>query len=383
MSFGNLVQLKVYQQLENNIIPVSFEELEAKAREKLDSKPFDYVGASAGAEVTAKNNNLAFNEWKIIPRMLCDTSERDLSVELFGKKLPFPLLLAPIGVQSIVHPEGELASARAAAAMGIPFVASTASTYSLEKTAGAMGESERWYQLYWSSDREIAASMVKRAEKAGYSSIIITLDTPMMGWREKDIEHSYLPFLEAKGIGNYLEDPVFLSKLERSPQEDMRAAIMLWAQVFGNPTLTWKDLEFIKAQTTLPILLKGILHPEDAKLALKHGLDGIIVSNHGGRQVDGAITAIEALPEIVDVINGQVPVLMDSGIRRGSDIIKALALGAKAVLLGRPYMYGLALAGEDGVKQVIRNLLADFDLTMALSGKRSVEELNRDLLSKV
>jgi lactate 2-monooxygenase len=383
MSFGNLVQLKVYQQLENNVIPVSFEELEAMAREKLDSKPFDYVGASAGAEVTAKNNNLAFENWRIVPRMLCDTLERDLSVELFGKKLLFPLMLAPIGVQSIVHPDGELASARAAAAMGVPFIASTASTNSLEKTAAAMGDGERWYQLYWSSDREIAASMVKRAEKAGYSAIVITLDTPMMGWREKDIEHSYLPFLEAKGIGNYLEDPVFLSRLERTPQEDIRSAIMLWAQVFGNPTLTWKDLEFIKAQTSLPILLKGILHPDDAKLALEHGVDGIIVSNHGGRQVDGAIPAIEALPDIVDVIKGEIPVLMDSGIRRGSDMIKALALGAKAVLLGRPYMYGLALAGEDGVKQVIRNLLADFDLTMALSGKRSVAELSRDMLKQI
>jgi lactate 2-monooxygenase len=383
MSYGNQVQFKVYQQMETNLIPVTFEELEAKAKEKLDPKPFDYIGASAGAEVTARNNNQAFKKWKIVPRMLCDTSSRDLTVELFGKKLPFPLLLAPIGVQSIVHPEGELASARAAAAMGIPFIASTASTYSLEKTAVVMGESERWYQLYWSRDPEIAASMVKRAEKAGYSAIVITLDTPMMGWREKDIEHAYLPFLDAKGIGNYLEDPVFLSKLDCSPEEDIRSAIMLWAQVFGNPTLTWRDLEFIKAQTSLPILLKGVLHPDDAILAMKHGADGIIVSNHGGRQVDGAIPAIDALPEIVDAIKGKIPVLMDSGIRRGSDMIKALALGASAVLLGRPYVYGLALAGEEGVKQVLRNLLADFDLTMALSGKRTVAELNRDLLKRL
>jgi lactate 2-monooxygenase len=383
MSFGNHVQLKVYQQIEPNIIPVTFEELEAKARERLDPKPFDYVGASAGLGVTAKNNQKAFEKWEIIPRMLCDTSSRDLTVELFGTKHPYPVLLAPIGVQSIVHPDGELASARAAAAMKIPFIASTASTYSLEKTAAAMGESERWYQLYWSRDREIADSMVKRAEKAGYSAIVITLDTPMMGWREKDIEHAYLPFLEGKGIGNYLEDPVFLSKLERSPEEDIRSAIMLWAQVFGNPSLTWEDLKYIKNQTSLPILLKGILHPDDARLALKHGVDGIIVSNHGGRQVDGAIPAIEALPGIVDIVKGEIPVLMDSGIRRGSDVVKALALGAKAVLLGRPYMYGLALAGEEGVKQVIRNLLADFDLTMALSGKRSVKELSMDLLRHI
>nr|WP_263326550.1 lactate 2-monooxygenase [Neobacillus sp. Marseille-Q6967] len=383
MSYGNRVQLKVYQQLEENIIPVTFEELEKKAKEHLDPKPYDYVAASAGAEVTARNNNKAFEKYQLIPRMLCDTSKRDLSVELFGKKLSYPLFCAPIGVQSIVHPEGELASARAAAAMGVPFISSTASTYSLEKIATEMGESEKWFQLYWSNDREIAASMVKRAEAAGYSAIVITLDTPMMAWREKDIEHAYLPFLEAKGIGNYLEDPVFCSRLERSPMEDIKSAIMLWAQVFGNPALTWKDLSYIRMHTSLPILLKGILHPEDAKLALEHGVDGIIVSNHGGRQVDGAIPAIDALPEIVEVVKDEIPVLMDSGIRRGSDMIKALALGAKAVLVGRPYMYGLALAGEAGVKQVLRNIISDFDLTLALCGKRSISELTPELLKKV
>jgi lactate 2-monooxygenase len=383
VSFGNSVQFKVYQQFEKNIVPVSYEELEAKAKEHLEAKPYYYVAASAGAEVTAKQNNKAFEKWQIVPRMLCDTSNRDLSIELFGKKLSYPVLLAPVGVQSIVHPEGELATARAAAAMEVPFIASTASTYSLEKVAGEMGQGQRWYQLYWSNDREIAASMVKRAEAAGYDAIVITLDTPMMAWREKDIENAYLPFLEGEGIGNYLSDPVFCSRLEKSPQEDMRAAIMLWARVFGNPTLTWKDLELIKRQTSLPILLKGILHPEDAKLAVEHGVDGLVVSNHGGRQVDGAIAAIDALPDVVDAVEGKIPVLMDSGIRRGSDILKALALGAKAVLVGRPYMYGLALAGEEGVKQVLRNLIADFDLTLALSGKTSAAELSRDLLKKV
>lgn len=383
MSFGNQVQLKVYQHLEENIIPVSFEELEAKAKQHLDAKPYDYVAASAGAEVTARNNKKDFEKWQIVPRMLCDTSSRDLSIELFGKKIPYPILCAPVGVQSIVHPEGELASARGAAALGVTFISSTASTYSLEKIANEMGGRERWFQLYWSSDREIAASMVKRAEAAGYSAIVITVDTPMMAWREKDIGHAYLPFLEAKGVGNYLEDPVFCSRLERSPMEDMKSAIMLWSKLFGNPALTWKDLGYIRMHTSLPILLKGILHPDDAKLALEHGIDGIIVSNHGGRQVDGAISAIEALPEIVDVVKDEIPVLMDSGIRRGSDIIKAISLGAKAVLVGRPYMYGLALAGEEGVKQVLRNLIADFDLTLALSGKRSVGELNKDLLKRI
>lgn len=383
MSFGNQVQLKVYQHLEESIIPVSFEVLEAKAKQHLDAKPYDYVASSAGAEVTARNNNRDFEKWQIVPRMLCDTSTRDLSIELFGKKISYPILCAPIGVQSIVHPEGELASARGAAAMGVPFISSTASTFSLEKIANEMGDGERWFQLYWSSDREIAASLVKRAEAAGYGAIVITVDTPMMAWREKDIGNGYLPFLEAKGIGNYLEDPVFCSRLECSPLEDIKSAIAHWSKVFGNPALTWKDLGYIRMQTSLPILLKGILHPEDAKLALEHGIDGIIVSNHGGRQVDGAISAIEALPEIVDVVKDEIPVLMDSGIRRGSDIIKALALGAKAVLVGRPYLYGLALAGEEGVKQVLRNIIADFDLTLALSGKRTVGELTRELLKRI
>ncbi|GAA0479742.1 lactate 2-monooxygenase [Salinibacillus aidingensis] len=382
MSFGNEVQAMVYQGVEKNIIPPSFEKLEQKAKEHLDAKPYDYVAASAGAEMTKRKNKQAFEKWNIIPRMLRDTSNRDLSTELFGRKLSFPILCAPVGVQSIIHPEGELASARAAAAMNVPFVASTASTYNLEKTSEVMEDKERWFQLYWSSDREIAASMVKRAEKAGYSAIVITLDTPMMGWREKDIDHAYLPFLQAEGIGNYLNDPVFLSRLDQSPEEDMTSAILLWSQIFGNPSLTWGDLDFIKAQTSLPIVLKGILHPEDARLAVQHGVDGIIVSNHGGRQVDGAVPAIDALPEIVDAVEHRIPVLMDSGIRRGSDIIKALAIGARAVLIGRPYMYGLALAGEDGVKQVLRNLIADFDLSMALSGKTSVAELNREILRK-
>lgn len=382
-NFGNQVQFTVYQQLEENIIPVSYEELEARAKEELDAKPYDYVAASAGIEDTAKENNLAFRKWKIVPRMLRDTSERDLSIELFGRKLNVPILLAPIGVQSIVHPQGELASARAAASMGVPFVASTASTFSLEKISAETEGAEKWFQLYWSADHELAGSMVERAEAAGYGAIVVTLDTPMMGWREKDIHHAYLPFLEAKGIGNYLEDPVFCSRLERSPQEDIRSAIMHWAKVFGNPSLTWRDLEFLRSRTRLPILLKGVLHPDDAKLALDSGIDGLIVSNHGGRQVDGAITAIDALPDIVDTVQGDIPVLMDSGIRRGADIVKAIALGANAVLLGRPYMYGLALAGEDGVRQVLRNLIADFDLTMALSGNRSVSELGRGLLKRM
>jgi lactate 2-monooxygenase len=217
MNYGNRVQLKVYKEQQKPLIPVSFEELELEAKKKLDAAPYYYVAASAGAEETTRSNRDALSKWKIVPRMLRDTSDRDLSVELFGQKLPFPILCAPVGVQTIVHPEGELASARAAAEMGVPFISSTASTHSLEKVSEAAGNGSKWFQLYWSSDNEIAASMVKRAEQAGFSAIVITLDTPMMGWREKDIEHGYLPFLLGEGIGNYLEDPVFCSRLKRPP----------------------------------------------------------------------------------------------------------------------------------------------------------------------
>ncbi|SER57931.1 lactate 2-monooxygenase [Salipaludibacillus aurantiacus] len=383
MGFGNDVQLKVYQHMEENIIPVSFEELELEAKKNLEEKAYYYVAASAGSPTDARRNTFAFEKYEIVPRMLRDTSERDLSVELFGSRIPFPLLCAPIGVQSIIHPEGELASIRAASEMGIPFISSTAATSPLEKTMEAAETDNHWFQLYWSKDREIAASMVKRAEAAGYKAIVVTLDTTMLGWREKDIENTYLPFLQGEGIGNYLHDPVFRSRLEKPPEEDMKEAIKLWAGIFGDPSLTWEDLEFLKSQTTLPIVLKGILHPDDAKQALQHGMDGIIVSNHGGRQVGSVVPAIDVLPEIAEAVDGKVPVLMDSGIRRGSDMVKALALGASAVLVGRPYMYGLALAGEDGVKQVLRNLLADFDLTMGLSGRSSIQELRSKALKRV
>ncbi|MBO9129388.1 lactate 2-monooxygenase [Bacillus sp. 165] len=378
--YGNEVQMNVYQQKDKKHLPVRFEELEKQARQKLEDGPYYYIAGGAGAEDTMRSNVQAFDRWQIVPRMLCNVEDRDLSVSLFGQTFPYPVMLAPIGVQTIFHPEGELASARAAAAMDVPFISSSASTHCMEEVASVMGDSARWYQLYWSNDREIAASMLRRAEEAGYSAIVVTLDTPMMAWREHDLENAYLPFLSGIGVGNFLKDPVFCSKLEKAPHEDMKAAISLWSQVYGDASLTWNDLAFLREHTTLPILLKGILHPDDAKLALQHGVDGIIVSNHGGRQVDGSIGALDALPKICDVVQGRIPVLFDSGIRRGADVVKALALGASAVLLGRPYGYGLALAGEEGVREVIRNLIADVDLTMALSGKKSIAELDRSLL---
>lgn len=385
-NIGNLVQFEYYQQIfaprpESDRLPVSFEDWEARAREKLPSAQYWYIAGAAGAGDTMRANRAAFDRWRIIPRMLRDVTERDLSITLFGRHLPFPVLLAPIGVQSIIHPDGECGAARAAASLGVPFIASTAATHPMEDIAQACGEVPYWYQLYWSKDPELTASFLRRAERAGYSAIVVTLDTPMMAWRERDLEHTYLPFLLGEGIGNYLTDPVFRSRLAKPPEQDKASAIALWTQVFGNPGLTWADLDWLRRHTRLPILLKGILHPDDALEALRHGVDGLIVSNHGGRQVDGAVAALDALVDIVRVVRGRVPVLMDSGIRRGADIVKALALGASAVLVGRPYAYGLAVAGEAGVRQVLRNLLADLDLTLALSGRRSVAELDPSVLA--
>lgn len=380
--FGNIVQAQLYQPLKNEEkLPVSVERWEQQARLKLADGPYWYVAGGAGSGDTMKANLDSFYRWSITPRMFNDVDTRDTSVTILGQTFQYPLLLAPIGVQSIVHDDAEIASAKAAAAMNVPFITSSASSRSMEEIAEAMGKKPRWFQLYWGKDEDVTASMLKRAEQAGYSAIVITLDTSMLSWREEDLENAYLPFLQAEGIANYLSDPAFRSKLKKSPEEDITQAVQYFLRIFSNASLTWKDLMFIREHTTLPILLKGILHTGDAELAMYHGVDGIIVSNHGGRQVGGAISALEALAEISQVTQGRIPLLMDSGIRRGSDIVKALALGASAVLLGRPYIYGLAVAGKKGVKEVIRNLLADFDLTMALSGKKSIAEIDRSLLT--
>jgi lactate 2-monooxygenase len=363
-------------------IPASLLSLERKAKEVLDPGAYDYVAGGAGGERTMAANLAAFDKWEIVPRMLCDVSQRDLSVEVLGARLPAPLLLAPVGVQSIVHGDAEVASGRAAASVGVPFTLSTLSSRSIEEVAQAMGAGSRWFQLYWGKDPELTASMLQRAEKAGYSALVVTLDTQILGWRERDLERQYLPFLLGKGLANYFSDPVFCSRLKQSPQADGMAAVQLWGQVFSNTALTWKDLAWLRQQTRMPILLKGILHPDDARHAVDAGVSGVIVSNHGGRQVDGSIGALDALPGVAEVIGGTMPVLFDSGIRRGADAIKALALGARAVLLGRPYIWGLSVAGEAGARDVLLNFLADLDITMGLSGCRACRELDRSMLRR-
>ena len=368
---------------ETPALPVALAELEAAAREVLSAEAFGYVAGGAGAERTMDANLRAFERWRIVPRMLRDVSSRDVSTSVLATAMPAPVMLAPVGVQSIVHPQGELAAARAAAAQGVPFILSTAASHSIEEVAGEMGEAGRWYQLYWPRDRDLAASFVDRAARAGYGAIVLTLDTWFLGWRPRDLQHAYLPFLKGEGVANYFSDPVFRGALDKTPEEDPGPAIGHWAYQFANPTVTWADLAWLREQTKLPILLKGILHAEDARRAVQEGADGLIVSNHGGRQVDGAIGALDALPAVRDAVGDELPVLFDSGIRTGADVFKAIALGANAVCLGRPYVWGLALDGQAGVEQVLRCLLAEFDLTLALSGYTNVAQADPLALTKL
>ncbi|HKS95283.1 MAG TPA: lactate 2-monooxygenase [Terriglobia bacterium] len=363
-------------------VPVDLTKLELKAKETLKPEAYDYLAGGAGGEDTLRANQAAFARWRIVPRMLRDVSRRDLRVKLLGLELPAPVLLAPVGVQGILHREAEIAVARAAASVGVPFVLSTLGSRTIEQVAGAMGDAPRWFQLYWSKHPEITASMIRRAERTAYQAIVVTLDTALLGWRERDLEYPYLPFLSGEGLANYFSDPVFRAQLAKPPEEDPVAAVRYWLSIYSNTSLTWDDLGELRRYTSLPILLKGILHPDDAAEAVRRGVDGIIVSNHGGRQVDGAIAALDALPRVVRAVDGRIPVLVDSGIRRGSDALKALALGARAVLLGRPYLWGLAVAGEPGVREVILNFLADFDLVVALTGHTSCDQLNQSALVK-
>jgi len=361
-------------------LPMDWVELERRAQATMQSGPQGYVFGGAGREDTMRANLEAFDAWRIVPRMLRNVETRSLQRTVLGTTLPAPFMLAPIGVQSIVAPQAELAVARAAASLEVPLVVSTAASHTLEDIAQASGSGPRWFQLYWPRGEELTRSLVGRAQAAGYEAIVITLDTWLLGWRPRDLRGAYLPFLWSEGIANYLSDPVFRAALERPPEEDALAAVGHFVGLFSNPTVTWDDLSLVRDCTDLPILLKGILHPDDAREAAARGMNGVVVSNHGGRQVDGAIGALAALPAVVDAVGAELTVLFDSGIRGGADAFKALALGARAVLLGRPYLWGLALAGEEGVRHVLRCLLAELDLTLALSGYTTFDDVDRSAL---
>ncbi|WP_347565496.1 lactate 2-monooxygenase [Nocardioides sp. IC4_145] len=420
-SVGREVQARIYREGvfgRRPVVPVEPAALEAAAQKRMSPQAWSYVAGGAGQQRTVRANTEAFDRHRIVPRMLVDVEERSQSVELFGRRLPSPYLLAPIGVLEMAHREAEHAVARAARALGVPMVLSTQASVPMEEVARDLGDSPRWYQLYWSKDDGVVDSFVRRAEEIGSDALVVTLDTHVLGWRTRDLDLAYLPFARAEGIAQYVSDPHFRSLAEhraanppavdgpqprptpaavrallsmtrhypgrfldnlRSPVP--RAAVETFLDVFSRSSLTWEELAYLRDRTSLPIVLKGIQDPRDAQLALEHGVDGIVVSNHGGRQVDGAIASLDALPAVVDTVGGRVPVLFDSGVRSGADAFKALALGAQAVMVGRPWVYGLALGGEDGVRAVMEHLMAELDLTMALSGVTDLAGITRDLLA--
>lgn len=356
--------------------PFDWRAVQAAAEAVMTPGAVGYVSGGAGAEDTMRANREAFDHWRLVPRYLRGIpAERSLESTVLGTSAAAPVLLAPIGVLSIVHADAELAVARAAATLGLPMVLSTAASTSMEDVQAALGGSPAWYQLYWPKDPDVAASLVSRAEKAGYEALVVTVDTWQLGWRPRDLDTAYLPFLQGEGIANYTSDPAFRAGLAASPEEDPDAAVLHFLAMFSNPALTWANLDWLRSRTSLPIVLKGLQHPDDVRQAVDAGVQGVICSNHGGRQVDGAIGSLDALPGVVEAAAG-LPVLFDSGVRTGADAVKALALGAAAVLLARPWVYGLGLAGEAGVEHVLRSFLADLDLQLGLSGHASVAELS-------
>ncbi len=355
--------------------PVDFATLEKRAHDALGPMMTNYVAGGCGDEHTQDANASAFHHWGMIPRMMVDCTQRDLSIDLFGMTLPSPLFMAPIGLngEATQDRHGDMAAARASAMTGVPFCASTLSNDPLEDVAAATGDTPAFFQLYTPRNRDLAESLIKRAEKAGYKAIVVTLDTWVTGWRPRDLNASNFPQLRGKVMQNYFSDPVFRSLLEKPPEEDPRAAIMLFAAIFGQ-VLTWEDVAWFKSVTDLPIVLKGICHPDDARRAVDSGADAVYCSNHGGRQANGGIATIDLLGDVVKA-SGDCPVLFDSGIRSGSDAIKALAIGATAVGVGRPYTYGLALGGAEGAAWVLRSILAEADLLMAVNGYPSLADV--------
>jgi isopentenyl diphosphate isomerase/L-lactate dehydrogenase-like FMN-dependent dehydrogenase len=388
--------------------------LERAARRKMSRVGFAYIAGGAGLETTMAANRAAFERVRIVPRMLRNTSARTLEIELYGRTLPAPILIAPVGALGLAHRDADVAVARAAAAERVPMIFSNQASCSMEECVALMGDAPRWFQLYPSNSDELVRSFLARAERCGCEAVVVTLDTTSLGWRIRDLDLGFLPFLGAEGIAQYVSDPAFQRLVDVAPPpargrmtpaalralwrlsrrypgstwENLRSprprlAVRTFLDVFARPTMQWQDLALVRDATRLPILLKGILHPEDARLALEHGVDGIVVSNHGGRQIDGGLASLEALPPILEVVDGRVPVLVDSGIRGGADVFKAVALGATAVLVGRPYCFGLGIAGEAGVREVLQNFIADFDITLGLAGCKSVAEIGADCLVPV
>jgi len=363
-------------------IPTSFTGLEVAAQKKMTPEAWAYTAGSAGLETAADANRAAFSRFPIAPRMLNGAAQRNLGIEIFGARAVAPVMTSPVGVLEMMHPDADLAVARAMARLKLPMIISSQASKPMEEIAKANGDGDRFYQLYWGKKDEVAESFVKRAEQIGVKAIFLTLDTTALGWRPRDLDLGYMPFLKGQGIAQFTSDPAFRALLPQTPEENPQAAAIMFTQIFSDPGLDWARIAKIRSWTKLPVILKGIMRADDAAKAVSEGYDGIMVSNHGGRQVDGGIGALDALPGVVAAVKGKVPVFMDSGIRCGADIFKAIALGATAVGIGRPYAYGLALKGEEGVQAVMEYLLSELDLTMALNGCRSPADITADLLAK-
>ena len=361
-------------------LPVDFASLAARAQQAMPSGVWSYVAGGCGDEHTQDLNVTAFRKWGLIPRMLVDATQRDLSIDLFGLKLPSPIFMAPIGVLGICAQDGhgDLAAARAAAMTGVPFTLSTLSNDPIEAVGKALGDAPGFFQLYTPNDRELAESFVRRAEASGFKALIVTVDTWVPGWRPRDLNDANFPQLRGACLANYWSDARFRALLPKSPEEDPAGAVRAWAGLFARP-LTFADLPWLRSLTKLPLILKGVCHPDDARRALDAGVDAIYCSNHGGRQANGGLAAIDMLPEVVKA-SGKAPVLFDSGVRSGTEVVKALALGARAVGIGRPIAYGLALDGADGIAHVLRSILAEADLLMAIDGYPRIADLTPEAL---
>ncbi len=423
---GRIRQNEIYRggiQGHRPSVPTDFDTLERRARRRARKLGWAYAAGGAGEGATMRANREAFDRYRIVPRMLRDVSRRELSVELFGRTLPAPVLFGPVGAAELLDRKADIAIARAAAALRVPYVFTSQACASMESCAAVMGDAPRWFQLYWSTDDALVDSFLARAEAVGCEAVVVTLDTTMLGWRPMDLNLASLPFARGQGIAQYTADSRFMeivrdriaaaAQADAEPAADVkpslaalrtlysisrrfpggllgnlrsaqpRAAVQTFLDIYSRPSLTWADIETLRGRTRLPILLKGIQHPDDARRALQAGVDGIVVSNHGGRQVDGGIGSLDALAEIAPAVDGGCAILMDSGVRSGADVFKALALGADAVLIGRPYLYGLALAGEAGAREVVANIIAEFDLTLGLAGQTRASELTPDLLRRV
>lgn len=400
--------------------PFSFHpsDWESQAKDVLSANSWGYIHGNAGNGSTYKKNLAAFDRWSIVPSRLRASRKDEQGNEAFsdtrttvfgGQELPFPVAIAPIGVQKIFNPLGEVAAARAAAKLGVPYTLSTASSTSIEDVAKAMDDAAgegpqptRWFQLYWPERKndDITASLLSRAKKSGYSALFVTLDTYVLGWRPADMNHGYNPFIHPDRIGVEigLTDPVFQRRFKEEHGYEIEEAgrheseltghnlgdvAGEWTKiVFPGHSHAWEDVASLKEHWDGPIVLKGIQSVEDARKAVEVGVQGIVVSNHGGRQQDGGVSSLGMLPRIVEAVGDKIEVFFDSGVRCGSDIMKAYALGAKCVFVGRPYAYGLAIGGEEGVQHVLRSMCGDLLLNMHLAGLRGLDEVTKDILVK-